>query len=83
MSNAPGAVRDSILSFLSALEGDATLSEISNAVQLQLGQVASSSIRSYLNANVPELFERTARGRYRVRSNEAEKILHVRLDPAV
>lgn len=68
MSVAPGTVRDSIVNFLSTLEGDAALREISAAVAARMGKVSSSSIRSYLNLNVPDLFERTERGRYRIRA---------------
>lgn len=64
---APGIVRDSIISYLTASE-NASLAEIREAVSAQLGDaVAASSIRSYLNLNTPDLFERTSRGHYRLR----------------
>ncbi|WP_245615477.1 DNA-methyltransferase [Afifella pfennigii] len=44
----------------------ASLGEIREAVALELGDVAASSIRSYINLNTPQLFERTARGHYRL-----------------
>jgi DNA modification methylase len=70
---APGMVRDSIVSYLSAAES-ASLSEIREAVTAQIGDVPSSSVRSYLNLNTPEIFERTLRGRYRLRTKEADPV---------
>lgn len=64
---APGIVRDSIVSYLSAAES-ASLAEITQAVTSRLGDVPSSSVRSYLNLNTPDLFERTSRGYYRLRA---------------
>ena len=66
MSLAPGTVRDSIVDFLNDLGSDATIDEISTAVNSRLGTVPASSIRSYLNLNTPTTFERTGRGRYRL-----------------
>lgn len=83
MANAPGVIRDSIVDFLSALSGDATISEINEAVALKLGQVSPSSVRSYLNLNAPGLFERTGRGRYRIRTVAEPNVRHVSLGPAV
>jgi DNA modification methylase len=68
---APGMVRDSIVSYLSAAES-ASLSEIREAVTAQIGDVPSSSVRSYLNLNTPDVFERTVRGRYRLRVRRAD-----------
>ena len=67
---APGTVRDSIVSYLAAAES-ASLSEIRQAVTAQIGDIPSSSVRSYLNLNTPEVFERTLRGRYRLRAIRA------------
>lgn len=67
MTMRPGNVRDSIVSYLSTFPGDASVREIGEAVAVQVGSVSASSIRSYLNLNVPEVFERTARGRYRLK----------------
>ncbi|MEM9360260.1 MAG: DNA methyltransferase [Pseudomonadota bacterium] len=69
MTLAPGTVRDSIVEFLSAVAGDASIEEILRAVHTQLGEVSPSSIRSYLNLNTPKTFERTARGRYKLNVN--------------
>lgn len=72
MSNrrSPGQVRDSILEFLRR-EGEASVAEIREGVATGLGgEVSPSSVRSYLNLNTPEIFERTARGRYRLRGGK-------------
>jgi len=66
---APGVVRDSIVSYLSAAES-ASLAEIQEAVATRLGNIPASSIRSYLNLNTPDLFERTERGHYKLRGPE-------------
>ncbi len=66
MNFAPGIIRDSIIDFLSGIGGDASTHEITLAVRTKVGEVASSSVRSYLNLNTPTTFERTARGRYRL-----------------
>ena len=65
LRHAPGSVRDSIVEYLSTAES-ASIHEIQEAVQGRLGEVASSSVRSYLNLNVPEVFERVGRGSYRL-----------------
>jgi DNA modification methylase len=64
--SAPGSVRDSIVSYLTAAER-ASIAEIQKAVAAALGDVPASSVRSYLNLNTPDLFERTSRGQYRLR----------------
>ncbi len=64
---APGTIRDSIVTYLTAAES-ASVAEIRQAVAAHLGdEVPASSVRSYLNLNTPELFERTSRGQYRLR----------------
>jgi DNA modification methylase len=71
MSRAPGSVRDPIISYLSnAVE--ASVSEIRAAVEARLGPVSPSSIRSYLNLNTPSVFERTARGAYKLKGTKFE-----------
>jgi len=67
MTMRPGNIRDSIVSYLSTFPGDASVRQIGEAVASQIGTVSASSIRSYLNLNVPAVFERTGRGRYRLR----------------
>lgn len=66
MSLAPGQIRDSIISFLGAVADDASVDEITTAVESDLGPVGPSSVRSYLNLNTPTKFNRTNRGRYRL-----------------
>lgn len=70
MGRAPGEIRDSIIDYLSSFGGEASSKEIEEAVTRRLGETASSSVRSYLNLNVPDVFERTGRGRYRLRLSE-------------
>ena len=78
MPRAPGTIRDAILAYLSEPAGrEASVAEITAAVAAKLGQVSASSVRSYLNLNVPEIFERTGRGRYRLKKKlkaEPQKI---------
>lgn len=69
MAKAPGSIRDSICSYLQTIGGEASLDEISRAVIAQMGATSSSSVRSYLNLNVGKTFERTGRGRYRLKAN--------------
>jgi DNA modification methylase len=67
MSVAPGVIRDSIVDYLSAVGSDASTDEITAAVKHRVGDVPQSSIRSYLSLNTPKIFERTGRGRYRLK----------------
>lgn len=68
MVRAPGTVRDAILSYLSVVaDNEASVGEIKTALASKLGIVSASSIRSYLNLNVPNTFERISRGRYRLK----------------
>jgi site-specific DNA-methyltransferase (adenine-specific) len=66
MGRSPGSVRDAIVRYLSEKQDDASLEDIKKAVTAQLGDVSPSSVRSYLNLNVPGIFVRTGRGRYRL-----------------
>lgn len=75
MSASPGIIRDSIIGFLSAIGGDASTEEIMNAVRAKVGEVAPSSVRSYLNLNTPATFERTARGRYRLQTSFHSQVM--------
>jgi hypothetical protein len=68
MARAPGTIRDAILAYLSEMAGrEASVGDIKAAISTKLGTVPASSVRSYLNLNVPDLFERTGRGRYRLK----------------
>ena len=63
----PGQVRDAIAAYLEEKRTDASVPEIHAAVASRLGRdVPASSVRSYLRLNTGGLFERTARGRYRL-----------------
>lgn len=74
MSFAPGVIRDSIVDFLSVVDGDASTTEIMSAVRNQVGDVPASSVRSYLNNNTPSAFERTRRGHYRLKAIPHEPV---------
>lgn len=62
----PGEIRDAIIEFLKNKEGDAGVREIHAAVTVQIGNVSSSSVRSYLRLNTPLKFKRTSWGRYKL-----------------
>lgn len=62
-----GAVRDVITDHLSVVRQGASIAELEAVVRAKIGgAVGGSSVRSYLNLNTPGLFERVARGRYRL-----------------
>ncbi|MCC7049599.1 MAG: site-specific DNA-methyltransferase [Alphaproteobacteria bacterium] len=82
MALAPGIVRDSIIKFLSTFGGEASVAQIGAAVATRLGEVPASSIRSYLNLNVPDIFERVGRGRYRLALHD-QATYSTRFEPAV
>lgn len=63
----PGEVRDAIIGVLSARQEGVPLAEIERGVSGLIGDIAGSSIRSYLRLNTPELFSRIGRGRYALR----------------
>lgn len=66
-TNRPGQVRDAILAYLGK-HSEASSAEIVKAVSASLGKkVPASSVRSYLNLNVGETFERVGWGRYRLK----------------
>jgi len=83
MARPPGTIRDSIVDYLSAVDGEASVSEIAEAVSRQLGPVSSSSVRSYLNLNVGDVFDRTARGRYRLGVAEESNVEWIGFEPPV
>jgi len=82
VARAPGTVRDAIIGYLSAVPGDACLDEIRDAVARQIGGISPSSIRSYLNLNIPDVFERTGRGRYRLKGDSIPYSQARHMDPA-
>lgn len=67
MALAPGVIRDSIVKFLGTIGRDASTEEIIAAVNVSINAVSPSSVRSYLSLNTPKTFERTGRGRYRLK----------------
>lgn len=81
MTHSRGKIRDSIIEYLNTIDRAASVSEISQAVALKLGPVPDSSVRSYLNGNVPETFERTGRGKYKLVSAIDQPISRVCLGP--
>ena len=70
---APGSVRDAIIEYLDLVGEDRSVGEIRAAVSAKLGDVGATSVRSYLSLNTPQLFERTARGRYRLAGRGGRK----------
>jgi hypothetical protein len=46
-------------------KGEATLREIAAEVDKKVGPVPPSSVRSQMNSDMPGLYERIVRGRYR------------------
>lgn len=63
--NAPGLVRDAIISAFRQANGELSLAEIHQAVVSRLGAVPKSSVRSYLQLNTPAKFQKVRRGCYR------------------
>lgn len=83
MSLAPGSIRDAINGYLAELSGDASISEIALAVSTRLGTVPASSIRSYLNLNVPGTFTRVGKGRYRLNVGDTEAVRPTEFKPVL
>ena len=65
---APGRVRDAILQVLSLSSEPLSAKQIADRVTKVIGRTPTSSVRSYLRLNTPDLFVREERGVYRVRS---------------
>lgn len=64
---APGRVRDAILQVLTLTSDELSVQQIEERVGKVIGPTPTSSVRSYLRLNTPELFVREKRGVYRVR----------------
>lgn len=64
----PGRVRDAILEILDRSPGPLSVKEIEEGVSQILGPTPTSSVRSYLRLNTPEVFFREGRGLYQARS---------------
>ena len=71
----PGEIRDAILDVLSARAEGASISEIKREVSDLIGDVSSSSVRSYLRLNTPSVFTRKVRGSYALKEAASEAYL--------
>ncbi len=69
----PGQVRDAIVSVLRAHPGGASVTEITAGVSALIGEVAPSSVRSYLRLNTPTYFARMDRAQYVLNGFEVER----------
>jgi DNA modification methylase len=65
---APGRVRDAIIEVLNLAGEPLSVKQIEERVNGLIGAAPSSSIRSYLRLNTPEVFAREKHGVYRVNS---------------
>jgi len=65
--NAPGQVRDAILNVMSLTSQPLSVGQIEERVSQVIGPTPTSSVRSYLRLNTPEMFVRETRGYYSVR----------------
>ena len=70
MRRRPGEVRDAIVQVLNERAGAASVREIAEGVTGLIGDVPSSSVRSYLQLNTPALFARMDRAQYRLNGFE-------------
>jgi len=68
LRNAPGKVRDAIVHVLSLTSRPLSVKEIENRVGRMIGPTPTSSVRSYLRLNTPDLFVRETRGVYTVQT---------------
>ena len=66
----PGRVRDAIVKVLEDSDAPLSIPLIAAGVRRQIGETPTSSIRSYLRLNTPQLFLREHRGVYRVRTGQ-------------
>jgi len=65
--HSPGQVRDAVQQILSLSSRSLSVKEIEERVSQTLGPTPTSSVRSYLRLNTPDLFVRESRGRYSTR----------------
>jgi site-specific DNA-methyltransferase (adenine-specific) len=70
---APGRVRDAILQVLATNPNPLSLDDIKAGVCRLIGETPTSSVRSYLNLNTPELFCRESRGLYCLKLEQSAK----------
>ena len=74
----PGRVRDAILDVLSSSPAALPVNEIERKVRDVIGPTPSSSIRSYLRLNTPDLFHRENRGLYRLKIAKMPEVIDAR-----
>ncbi|HVO91867.1 MAG TPA: hypothetical protein VMT22_03450 [Terriglobales bacterium] len=67
----PGQVRDAVQQILSVSARSLSVKEIEERVSQVLGPTPTSSVRSYLRLNTPDLFVRESRGLYSIRGRAA------------
>lgn len=70
----PGQVRDAVQQALSLSSRSLSVKEIEERVSHILGPTPTSSVRSYLRLNTPELFVRESRGLYTMRGRPAAEM---------
>ena len=70
----PGQVRDAVQQVLSFSACSLSVKEIEERVSQVLGPTPTSSVRSYLRLNTPNLFVREKRGLYSIRESTTEGI---------
>ncbi|TAL15967.1 site-specific DNA-methyltransferase [bacterium] len=73
----PGRVRDAIRQVLDINGKSLSVKEIEENVAQIIGPTPSSSVRSYLRLNTPDLFLRESRGLYTLRRKEPENELDI------
>ncbi len=66
--NAPGRIRDAILQAMTLTSEPLSVKEIQDRVSKVIGPIPTSSVRSYLRLNTPDLFVRENRGVYHLKS---------------
>ena len=80
---APGRVRDAILQVLITNPNPLSLDEIKTGVCRLIGETPTSSVRSYLNLNTPQLFCRESRGLYCLKQEQSAQLDRSFEEPAV
>ncbi|HWY88723.1 MAG TPA: hypothetical protein VNX28_18575, partial [Gemmataceae bacterium] len=70
----PGQVRDAILQVMSVGSGPLSVKDIEDRVCQLLGTTLTSSVRSYLRLNTPEVFQREKHGHYKVRADAVREV---------
>lgn len=70
----PGQVRDAVQQVLSLSSRSLSVREIEGRVSNILGPTPTSSVRSYLRLNTPDLFVRESRGLYTMRGRPAAEL---------